>query len=287
MLSSYILVMEVGGSLGPEAHVVVAMPAFNEEGLVSYLVELCVVLSTVADRLTFAVVDDCSTLPVVDQLRTAQASGVLPASLSVEVGRNERNLGHGPSVVRAYRMAMALGADLVLHVDSDGQFAPTDLAAILVDLEQADVVHGIRIAREDPWYRSVITRGLRAMLRRATGANRDPNCPLRGYRRRELAVLLAELTPESLIPHVHLSALAWRHRMRVHDVEVTSRTRRGDGVGTMWCAGRTANWLPPRRLLGFCGRALTEWGHARSSARPQVGTPAGQPVAEATWPWVA
>ncbi len=58
----------------------------------------------------------------------------------------EQNSGHGPTVLRAYREAIATGADFVLQVDGDGQFEVSDIRRLADDIRHsgADIAMGKR-----------------------------------------------------------------------------------------------------------------------------------------------
>ena len=96
---------------------------------------------------------------------------------------NRVNRGHGPSLMLAYRRALATGPDYVLQVDGDGQFHGSDLRRVLVLLmDEAHAVSGVRRFRVDPWFRMAMSRLIRLYTAGGFAVRaRDPNCPLRGY----------------------------------------------------------------------------------------------------------
>jgi glycosyltransferase involved in cell wall biosynthesis len=236
--------------------IAVAIPAYNEaDGIASFLVELDAVLDDVAAAHIFVVVDDCSTDETAAVLR--DVDGRLSGRLVVVTA--EGNRGHGPTVVDAYRRALNEHTDAVLQVDGDGQFHAADAARLVARLAAGDdVVTGRRVDREEPWFRTVVTFGLRWLLRVAFGVRRaDANCPFRIYRSAVLAELIADLPPEPLVPNVELTVLETRRGLRTSEIPVQHLPRRGaDRTGTMW-RGRTA-FAAPVRLARFCWLALRE-----------------------------
>lgn len=235
----------------------VAIPAYNEEGLREFLQELDEELAPVTSGLSFFVVDDAGSVSVEDQLDGLAAT--LRGDLHIE--RNGENSGHGPTVRRAYELALESGAELVLQVDGDGQFEGADCHLLIgVVAAGADVAAGVRDHRTDPWFRKGLSRGLRVYLRALFGVtSADPNCPFRLYRRDALAQLLAEVPAHPLVPTVYLTALAGRsERLRVVEVTVRHRVRRGDSAqGTMWGPEKRPLMIP-KRLRSFVRRALVE-----------------------------
>ena len=236
--------------------VAVAIPAYNEaEGIGGFLAEIDAALTQHVSSLQVVVVDDTST----DDTR-----GVIEAMGGRLTGRvdliqNEHNLGHGPSLLIAYRRALSGNPDLVLQVDGDGQFLGSDLRRLLVLLQDgAPAVSGVRRFRQDPWFRMVMTRLLRMYVRRSFGvAARDPNCPLRGYDAKLLGDLLAALPESCLIPNLYITILAARRGFPLVEVDVSHRVRRGaSSAGSTW--GGSQRSPIPWRLITFSVQALLE-----------------------------
>ena len=237
--------------------VAVAIPAHNEaEAIGEFVREIDAALRPVTAALTFVVVDDRSsdaTPEVLGRLSDELESGVT-------VVRSDRNRGHGPTVLEAYRVALDTGADLVLQVDGDGQFLGSDLRRVMVLLvDGAQAVGGVRRFRYDPWFRMVMTRLVRLYLSLGFGVpTRDANCPLRGYHAELLDDLLTWVPADALIPNLYLTILAARRGVTMVEVDVNHRVRRGaSATGTMW-SGSRRRALIPGKLVRFSGRALVE-----------------------------
>jgi len=232
--------------------VVVVIPAYNEaEALPSFLAEI---------RASFAAVDTPVSIVVLDDASTDQTAAA--ADGLAEVVRASQNRGHGPTALAAYAEGLREGADIIVHVDGDGQFYGDDIARVALALDDvdADVVHGVRRGRTDPWFR----RGLSGLVRLAVLALcgrsvPDVNTPLRAYRPDTLCTLVDGVPADALVPHVHFSIAEARSGLRMRYVGVESIPRRALAVqGTMWGEGRSRQVLPPRRLIRFTARALVE-----------------------------
>ena len=235
--------------------VAVVMPAWNEaEGIAGFLRELNDDLSRFDP--TFIVVDDCSADDTADVVRAVAASGV-----QVEVHTNDRNLGHGPSTLRALRLGLDMNPDAIVALDGDGQFVGSDVASVVEKLltSQADVVEGVRRERNDPLYRrgvSAATRGL--VWARTRQHPADANTPLRAYGPIVLSQLLAVLPPLASTPNLLISAICRRSGLRIMEIPVRSIPRRGsDQQGSTW--KNRSKSLPSRRFVDFCTNATREW----------------------------
>jgi dolichol-phosphate mannosyltransferase len=240
--------------------VVVAMPAFEEDGIGQFIREIKDAIGPEVSSLRFVVVDDASQhAPVSHGLGESCQS-------DVDVHVNDRNVGHGVSVLRAYQAALQLPCEAIIHVDGDGQISGAELLKLLHGLESADVVLARRMNRGDPWFRQVLTRFLSLMLLPWTRGLRDANTPFRAYRPAALRGLLGSIPPESPVPHLNMSMCLPNTLLRVAEVRVDSRVRLGrDPNGTSWQSrGRL---VPSRRLVRFCFRSLPFlWARDHASA---------------------
>jgi dolichol-phosphate mannosyltransferase len=239
--------------------IVVTMPAYNEEeGIAGFLAEIAQSLSSPDRTVQFVVVDDHSTDGTVAALRAT----TLPAGEALTVVPRAVNRGHGPTALAAYRAALDLQPDLILHVDGDGQVLGPDFVRVVQAAIEAnaDVVHGVRTGRTDPWFRKALSRLTRMLVQAAAGRRiTDVNTPLRAYHPEIIADLLAAIPTDALVPHVHFSILEGRRKLRVTEVPVTSIERRGSvASGTMWGPMRQTPKLPPKRLVSFAWRAFWE-----------------------------
>lgn len=247
-------------------HLAVVMPAHNEaEGLPGFLAEILEHVAPLADRVSIIVVDDVSTDATAEVLAQLQQS--LPG---LTVVRSAVNRGHGPTALAAYRAGLALGPDAIVHVDGDGQFEGKDFPGIIRALDDADVVHGVRLHRSDPWFRKILTACVGLVIQLATGRRiPDVNTPLRAYRPAVIAHLVELVQEDALVPHVHFSLAESRLGYRVASVPVRSIPRRGSGAsGTMWGEQEKQPILPPPRLRDFSRRAAAElWHHSLRPGR--------------------
>lgn len=246
---------------------VVVMPAYNEVGLAAFLAEIDEELRTQLASVRYVVVDDCSDNAVESDLLPLEPDLVS----RVQVLRNERNLGHGPSAVRAYRAGMATGAEVVLHVDGDGQFRGTDIASVALVAAASGAAVGVRHSRTDPWFRTVLSCLARFVVGTSDG-NWDVNSPLRAYQPELLKRLLDRVDDETLVPHLHFARSHPKIGISPVPVSVMSLPRRGDDpAGTTWGPQRRfARVIPSTRLVSFALRALLEFRPRASALRGRV-----------------
>lgn len=238
-----------------EPDVAVVMPAYNEaDGIGDFLADLHEAFRAVGLQAVFWVVDDRSTDNTAQVVRDAAERHGIDA----HVEGNDRNRGHGPTSVAAWRLGIACGAPIVVHVDGDGQYPGSEVVAIARFGDDGAI--GVRATRADPWYRRILAAALRVYVNALAGVStQDPNTPLRAYRREVIVDLLGHLPADPLVPSVYLSALGEVRGLSLNRLGVHSGHRRGGAAtGTMWSGGRLRRLLPSRRLIAFVWRALRE-----------------------------
>ena len=233
---------------------VITMPCFNEEeGTAQFIGEL----QQSFDGLNtfFVIIDDHSTDNTSEQLRIVKAKYT-----NVEVLINPENVGHGPSTLRGLHQALENDPQWILAVDGDGQFVGGDLRKSfdLFSGTQSDVLEGIRIGREDPGFRKIITFSLRLLVFFKTRSlPKDANTPFRIYRKETLEQLLLRVNSKSLVPNIEISILTRKLSLTVLENRVLSRNRLGENkTGTTWKS--TWDWMPSSRFIRFCINALKQ-----------------------------
>jgi glycosyltransferase involved in cell wall biosynthesis len=245
----------------------IVVPVYNEAGTVGRLV-------ADLEREVVPVVPACE-LVVVDDASTDGSGQLLDELASsrpwLRVLHAERNAGHGPSVVAG--LERASGA-WVFQLDSDGQFLVAEFARLWERREEADLLLGVRVARNDPLHRRLLSRAAAAAVSRlARRSVLDPNTPFRLLRREVWADLEPAIGRSALAPSIYVTLGAVHRGWRVVDVPVTHLARE-TGVSTL------RSW----RLLSFAARGLRELvAYRRSlSALPPPVPRAGGVAAERT-----
>jgi dolichol-phosphate mannosyltransferase len=254
--------------------VAVVMPAYNEaDGIVEFLTEIQDTFAEHNLEPVLGIVDDSSTDDTAGVVREFAAT----STNEVRIVSNHSNLGHGPSSIRAWQLGLDFGTEAIVHVDGDGQFSATDMVSVARASKGADGAVGIRVSREDPWFRTVVTWSLRRYLRLLSRFDIvDANAPLRAYRAEVLTELLDQLPQMPMIPSVYLSVASRTSSFLVREVDVASRERRGDSAdGSTWGKSALA-FMPSRRLVTFvlnatmeCHRTIGQLRASQTSSRAQ------------------
>jgi glycosyltransferase involved in cell wall biosynthesis len=216
---------------------VVVMPAYDEqEQLPRVLDEWRVELSRLAISFELLVVDDGS------RDRTAAvAEGYSRRHPAIRVVSKPHS-GHGPSCLHGYRAALERHPQWVLQLDSDGQCDPAFFAQFWDARNDAPVVWGVRLRRDDGLGRTVITGACNAVVWLAAGVRtRDVNVPYRLIQARVLAAAIAGFPETYHLANVFLGVILQRALGReVRFIAIRFRRRHGGSTSIRW--SQFASW---------------------------------------------
>ena len=200
---------------------VAIVPALNEEHAVAAVIDE---LRAFDPGLDVVVIDDGST----------DGTAAVAAAKGAYVLRLPFNLGIGGAVQTGFRYAYEHRYDLAVRVDGDGQHDPAQLGAVVEPVlrGEADIVIGSRFAGgEGDGYRSSRSRrvGIRILAsvvswivgQRVT----DTTSGFQALNRRGIALFARDYPHD--YPEVEATVMVFRHRLRLVEVPVAMRERRG------------------------------------------------------------
>jgi len=229
----------------------IVMPARNEEGCIEEtLSDWLRVLGEAGlageDAAQVIVIDDGSTD------RTAEIVAELARSDARVRLVRQTGIGHGPSVMNGYRLALESGAGHVFQVDSDNEFDPHEFPQLWRHRDRVPFVLGFRTRRSTPLSRRFISRSLRILLRLVFRVRiPDANVPYRLMNRQYLDFAVRNIPAGVFIPNVCIAVLAHTLQIPVVHVPVTHRKRTTGKVSIVsWrlaracvqCLGQLLSW---------------------------------------------
>jgi undecaprenyl-phosphate 4-deoxy-4-formamido-L-arabinose transferase len=200
-----------------ESEISVVVTLFNEAGSLDELYRRTVSsLDGTGRPYEIVFVDDGSTDGTFAQLERLHAGDE-----RVRVVRFRRNFGQHPAMHAG--LARARG-DVVVTMDGDLQNAPEDIPKLVAAVDAgAEVASGRRVARRDPWGRTLPSRLINSMLRRFTGvAVSDFGCAFNAYRRDAITPMLGAIGKQKFTKALVLSGGA-----SVVEVDVQHAARHG------------------------------------------------------------
>ena len=154
----------------------VFFPAYNEEGNIRNTVEKAIaVLKTLDLKWEIIIIDDGS------KDKTGQIADELVEKYSQVRAVHQPNGGYGAALRAGFANSTL---DWVTYTDGDGQFDFAEITNMLAAAENADVVWGYRIKRNDPFYRLLFAKGWTISLWLLLGLNlKDPDCGFKLFKK--------------------------------------------------------------------------------------------------------
>lgn len=195
----------------------IVIPVYNEENTVQELIEdFYKILSELHIHYTFFIVNDGST--DASDLKLKELTERIPGIQLF----NEKNSGHGPSLLKGYQSA--LSHNWVFQFDSDYQYTLSAFQELWVKRNHYDLLIAERKERSASIARHWITLILRAVVRFLYGKGvSDINAPYRLMRASQLKAALQTIRPNSFAPNTLLTAFFIKKRLRIYSTHSTLR----------------------------------------------------------------
>jgi dolichol-phosphate mannosyltransferase len=197
----------------------ILMPVFNEADLIEEVIEEWVqkVLQHCPPGSELRL-DDCSTDETPAILRRLAVKYPF-----IHVNFAPRD-GFFASMIRLYQSATC---PLVFFTDSDGQYVPEDFWLIAENIDQYDMVHGVKVNRQDPFYRVAVSDASNSLLRLLFQSQcQDANSAFRLIRRHMLASVIPDLRHMRMMPNAEVYLRAEAKHFRIKNVPVSHLPRK-------------------------------------------------------------
>ncbi len=236
----------------------VVVPFFNERSNVE---AVCLELKAVVEKelpgCEIVLVDDGSndgTAAALDELARHW--------LNCRVYHLQENQGQSAALLFGFGKTTA---SFIVTMDGDGQNDPHDIPRLLARLDEADMVIGARVSRQDSWGRRVVSRVANRIRSRWLGDGvSDAGCALKIFRHEVTNAFIPIRTLYSFMP-----AFAVAGGFRVVEVPVAHRPRQHgnsrytlrsflflpivDFIGLVWFKARRCKTRPYREVNGGNG----------------------------------
>ena len=218
----------------------VVMPVYNEEAVLEEVVtDIRVQILDKVDDSELVIVNDRSTDG------TAEILDKLADDPRIRVHHSPVNRGHGPTLRDAIERA---DGSWVFHLDSDGQFVPGEFWDFWDRREQADLLLGVRVDRQDPRHRLLLTTVVRFVISLLVMKRiRDANVPFKLMSRAMLDDLRPLIDTAALAPSIMFVMGAALRGWNIKEIPVTHLAR-----------PHSASWLRLGKLARFSLRGLME-----------------------------
>jgi len=198
------------------------MPTYNErDAIMTVVTEWLNALHAEIPAFRLIVLDDGSVDGTTIELKSLCASDSLLSVIT------KPNSGHGQTCILGYREAIALGAEWILQVDSDGQCDPRHLQQFWEAKKRGVSIQGFRKIRGDGAIRMAISTILSSVILLMTGKYiKDSNVPYRIMDRDSLTQVLSRVPDSFYLANVLVSYL-YARLFRIEWQEIEFRVRTG------------------------------------------------------------
>ncbi len=240
-------------SVGNDKHLAVILPAYNEAKNIARVVKGVRAVQIPGVKISVVVIDDGS----IDDTAT------LARDAGAQVLVHPRNRGVGAGFRTGLDWALEHGADLLLHMDSDGQVLAEEIPLLVDPVLHglADVALGCRFLRGRPenlaMWKATALRGMAQLVGLVTGYRlHDLSCGFRCMNRR----IMQEIRPTfdyDYIQETLIQALA--HRARIVEIPVTVLYE----VEPQRVAMSSRVWTYGRRFMALTGYSLLQFYRQR------------------------
>lgn len=197
----------------------VVIPALNEaENLAVLLPRVAKSLEDLTPDWQLLVVDDGSR-----DLTSSVVSELAAGEDRIRLLRHRRNLGKAAALDNGFTAVLESGADVVVMMDADGQDDPDELSRLVKALDDADLVTGARLKRQDKFIKRNTSKLYNWTTGRLSGVpGRDFNS---GYKvmRSEVARDVTPMLYGEM--HRYLTVIAHQAGYRVAEVPVQHHAR--------------------------------------------------------------
>ena len=203
--------------LPAEGRLTVMLPVHNEADSISPVLEEVARTITAPSGAELLVCEDGSSD------RSAEVLLALQPRMGFRLFVRPDRRGYGPAV--AFGMQQ-VRTPLLFFMDSDGQYAPEDFWTLWNRLDSYDMVIGRKTRREEPLYRTILSRGFHLLVRLFTGVRlKDMDCGFRIVRREVWEAVLPEIHHLRYSFWAEFSIRAVRKGFRVAEAPVEHRAR--------------------------------------------------------------
>lgn len=239
----------------------VVIPAYNEEeNVVKCLTDVSSVLKKLKVPHEIIFVNDGS------KDRTGQVAKSFSKKIpNLKIIENRPNRGYGGSLKAGFEQAKN---EFIVFVPADNQFDFSEVARLLEIQKEtgADIVSGIRVKSQDPWYRSLNRWGWNTVVRALFGyLATDIDCGFKLFRRSILEKI--KLTSNGAMVDTELFAGARARGMKIAEVPVTHLPRvagkpTGANVKVIVKAFKDLFafwWRLKQEIMVEQGRAVFQW----------------------------
>ncbi len=180
----------------------IIIPVYNEEKNITKLLFnwLRIVPRYYKNKYKFIIINDGSTDKTHIKIKKIKSKYIYYIK--------QKNIGHGNTCIKGYKLAIKKKFDTVLQIDSDDQCDPKYFNLFLKEFKSRDIVFGNRVQREDGYIRKIFSIILSILIFIRTFVYiKDSNVPYRMIKSQVLEKVINKIPKKIILKNVYLSYL--------------------------------------------------------------------------------
>lgn len=197
----------------------IIIPVFNEENNIEKLITdwFKEISKYYKKNFKFIIINDGSTDDTHKKLKKIKSNFLIYI--------NQKNIGHGNTCFKGYKLALKKKYDLIFQIDSDNQCDPKYFKYFIKSIDHEDAVFGNRVTREDGILRIIFSKVLSIIIFLRTFVYiKDANVPYRMIKRKNLEKVIKEIPYSVELKNVYLSYLI-KKNYKIHWIDINFRKR--------------------------------------------------------------
>ena len=178
----------------------IIIPVYNEEKNISKLLSdwIKIVPKYYKQRYQFIIINDGSTDKTHNKIKKIKSKYIYYIK--------QKNIGHGDTCIKGYKLAIKKNFDIILQIDSDDQCNPKYFYSFLKEIKSRNAVFGYRVHREDGYLRKIFSIILSILIfLRTLVYIKDSNVPYRMIKRHVLEKVINKIPKKIILKNVYLS----------------------------------------------------------------------------------
>jgi len=137
----------------------------------------------------------------------------------------QKNIGHGNSCLKGYKLALKNNCEIIFQIDSDHQCDPKYFKFFLKSIKKNEAVFGYRIKREDGYLRKIFSHILSILIFLKTFTFvKDSNVPYRMIKKDVLRKVIYQIPEKVILKNVYLSYLIQK-KYKIEWIDINFRKR--------------------------------------------------------------
>ncbi len=197
----------------------IIIPVYNEEKNISNLLRqwLKIVPKHFKNKYKFFIINDGSTDKTHNCIKKIKSKSIFYIK--------QKNIGHGNSCIKGYKLAIKKKYEIIFQIDSDNQCDPKYFKYFLNLIKKNEAVFGYRSVREDGFLRKIFSTLLSILIFIKTFIYvRDSNVPYRMIKRKTLMRVINYIPKNVMLKNAYLSYLIQKN-FNIKWIDITFRKR--------------------------------------------------------------